>query len=165
VKFLAVGRPSMLRVNGEGAGPEGDLEINGQEVTGRLNVNLASLVTGNEIRDSHMKEKYLEVAKFQTAVLTLKPMKLPSSFASLAAAPSNAPLELSFEGELELHGTKQNVSGKVKLQTKSANLVQFDATFPLKLTDFKIGIPKYAGITIAENVDIEVHSEIARVVR
>jgi polyisoprenoid-binding protein YceI len=149
-EFLAVGRPSMLRIRGKGTGPKGALELTNRQIQGRLEFDISSLSTGIEMRDTHMKEKYLEVAKFQKAVLTLRPLALSEMTSG----------ELDFEGDLELHGVKKPVKGHVKYDMAKGGTVAIAAKFPLKITDYQINIPTYAGIKIADDVDVEVKSEL-----
>jgi len=149
-KFLAVGRPSLLKIRGEGKGPQGDLQINDGSVTGELKMDVTSFSTGIDMRDHHMKEKYLEVEKFPTATLTIKK-------ASIGDAGS-LPKDIDFEGDLTLHGVTQPVKGKAHVEKDGPNF-SFNANFPVKITDHKIDIPSYGGIKVADEVTIEVSSK------
>jgi polyisoprenoid-binding protein YceI len=149
-EFLAVGRPSMLRVRGKGQGPKGTLELANHIIKGQLEVDLSTLATGIEMRDSHMKEKYLEVGKFQKATLSLEPLKIADAKTG----------ETDFDGTLELHGVKKPVKGHVKYDMSKDGVVAIEAKFPLKITDHQISIPSYAGIKIADDVEVEVKSNL-----
>ena len=61
-----------------------------------------------------------------------------------------------FQGMLKLHGVEETVSGTVDLKTASPGALQTNASFALRLTDFGIEIPKYFGITIADDVQVTV---------
>ena len=153
-KFLAVGRPSLLKIRGEGKGPQGDLQISDGSVTGDLKMDITSFTTGIDMRDHHMKEKYLEVEKFPSATLTVKK-------ASIGDA-SSLPKDIDFEGDLTLHGVTQPVKGKAHVEKDGANF-SFNATFPVKITDHKIDIPSYGGIKVADEVTVEVSSKATQV--
>src|SRR5438046_2728106 len=72
VEFLATGRPSALKIRGkikEDAKDAltGKLQVTGANVTGTAKLALDMLDTGIDLRNKHMKEKYLETGKFPTA--------------------------------------------------------------------------------------------------
>ena len=135
-----------LKINGKGAAPEGKLELNEVkdklEVSGQLKIKLDSLTTGLSLRDSHMKEKYLEAGKYPEALLILSKQSLPKS----GPGP--------FEGELVLHGVKHRVSGiaEAKLEDGGASV---KASFPVKLEEHGIAKPSFAGISVNNEVAVE----------
>src|SRR4051812_9417558 len=71
-EFLAVGKPSFLKILGKGKGPEGTLKVVDGQASGAFTVHLSDLTTNNDMRDHHMKEKYLEVSKYPSAEFHLK---------------------------------------------------------------------------------------------
>ena len=81
VKFTAVGKPGFLKIRGESKGqfPKGSIKIEKDSVTGEFDFDLKNLDTGIELRNTHMKDKYLEVAKFPSAKLVLKDFPLKST--------------------------------------------------------------------------------------
>lgn len=153
IEFVAVGHPSALKVLGKGTGPQGKFDIAQTAVTGNVTIDLKTLVTGIDTRDKHMKEKYLEVEKFPTATLTITQLKLPKSL----DAQGNAMTAVPFQGTLKLHGVEKPVSGTFDL-TGSGVSPSIAAKFALKLSDYGITIPSFAGITIADDVNVSVVS-------
>jgi polyisoprenoid-binding protein YceI len=153
-KFLAIGRPSLLKIRGEGKGPVGELKVDEKNtVSGELEVDMSSFKTGIDMRDTHMKEKYLEVEKYPKAVLKLSGFSMPPA--------DQLPKEVAFEGSMTLHGETQPVKdGKVQL-TRNGDKIGFVAKFQMVITSYKIAIPSYGGIKVAENVEVEVQSEAA----
>lgn len=162
VEFQAVGKPSLLRINGKGTPPKGEFTVGGDNasgtkgsdgkiVTGEITFDLATLDTGIEMRNSHMKEKYLEVGRFPQAKLKLTEVVLPSSWST------NQPevKDTAFKGLLTLHGIEKPVSGTFSASKNGAG-IGIDAKFTTKITDFGIEIPKYLGITVAEEVNVRV---------
>ena len=149
VEFVAVGRPSMLKVHGTGAKPEGNFSI-GKASSGDIAVDLNSFTTGMNLRDKHMKEKYLETGKTenQIAHFKIKQVALPSG-----ELPQSGDVPVKITGDFTLHG-------KTKEMTVDSNLKIADKTlstnpvFKIKLSDFGIAIPSFAGVTVAEDVDI-----------
>jgi polyisoprenoid-binding protein YceI len=145
--FEAVGRPAMIKIKGESHSPNAKLAFNDSTVSLEADLDLNQLSTGIDLRDDHMKNKYLEVSKFPSAKLIISTLKIPVTWAT---TPSNIE-EQEFEGMLTLRGKTSPVRGKFKLNDKQVA----NAQFIVKLSDFNIEIPNYLGITVAENVTID----------
>jgi polyisoprenoid-binding protein YceI len=151
VEFLAIGRPSALRIVGKGKGATGRLTESSGKAAGEMSFDLNSLDTGITLRDKHMKEKYLETGKFPTAVLKLESFALPKDATAARFATPGIP----FTGKLTLHGIERPVSGTADL-SRDGETASALASFKIKLTDYGVDIPKFAGITVAEDVDVKV---------
>lgn len=149
IKFIAVGKPGFLKIKGEskGVAPQGSLKLESNLSNGEFVFDLNSLNTGIDLRDEHMKDKYLEVKKFPQAKLILKDFKVTTE-------ELNSDFEKSFSGSLILHGETKNIDGKIKFIAKDKSTV---SKFTIKVSDFKIDVPQHLGITVSETVDIEVH--------
>lgn len=147
VEFHATGRPSMIKINGEGKGPEGILTIGAdKKVTGELTFDMTSLNSGIGLRDSHMKEKYLEVEKYPQAKLKLTDVSLPETTGGKLPSVKAQP----FKGELTMHGQTKPISGTFDLEGKTAK-----ADFEINIAEYGIEIPKYLGITVKNEVPVE----------
>lgn len=155
VEFLAVGRPALLKIKGQGLGPEGDLNLNDQKVIGKLTFDVSSLNTGIGLRDEHMKRKYLEMEKYPRAELDLQEMNLP------AMSDGQGPQSTPFKGNLLLHGTTRPIEGISEVELKKDEY-HVKAKFNLDLKDFKIEIPSYSGITVASSVEVEINFNVKR---
>ncbi len=142
VEFLAVGKPSFLKVKGEGSTPTGTLTVANGKASGEFSIELAKLSTGIDMRDEHMKDKYLEVAKHPKAIVRFKDIDVKDG-AAKGAIPA----------ELELHGQKKPITMDAELKDGKAT-----GKFKIKLSDYAIEIPKYSGITIADDVDVTIES-------
>ena len=142
VEFLAVGKPSFLKVKGEGVTPTGTMTVTNGKATGEFSFDLSKLSTGIEMRDEHMKEKYLEVGKHPKAIVRFKDIEVKDG-AAKGAIPA----------ELELHGQKKPITMDAELKAGKAT-----GKFKIKLSDYAIEIPKYSGITIADDVDVTIES-------
>lgn len=147
VEFVAIGRPSLIKIKGKGDKLTGDLNVMDKKISGILKFGLDSLKTGIGLRDEHTKEKYLEVAKFPEATLTIKDQELPEPGKSG-----------KISGELNLHGVQKNI--ETFIEVKDANKAQ--GQFELNLSDFKIEIPKYMGVTVADTVKVTVELELKK---
>jgi polyisoprenoid-binding protein YceI len=145
ISFEAVGQPSFLKVHGKSErGLRGTLENKGDSVSGFGVFSLESLETGIDLRDQHMKNKYLEVNKYPVTKLTLDPIPLHKATA-----------EIPFHGTLELHGQKKPIGGTVTLNPDNSKL-RANFSFTLKLSDFHIEPPSFAKITIQDAIKISV---------
>jgi len=151
VEFKAIGRPSALKINGKGDKAKGALNIEGLNLTGTASFALDSLDTGIKLRNEHMKKKYLETDKYPEAKFTFTKVILPESLNAENASVDKLP----FEGKLLLHGVEKPVSGLAKIERKGAE-VSVAANFGLKISDYGIPAPGFAGITMAEDVDVQV---------
>lgn len=151
VEFTAIGRPSMLKIVGKGPGPKGALSTTDTSATGTFVMNLSDLSTGISMRDRHMKEKYLETERYPTAEFKLTSLKLPKPLDGKDASYSGVP----FEGTFKLHGVEKPVTGTADVAV-SGSQIKGTANFTVKVTDYKIAIPKFAGITMAEDVKVTV---------
>jgi len=148
VTFLAVGRPSMLKIHGTASsGPAADLKVEGAQLKGAVSFEMDKLDTGIDMRTQHMKDKYLQVKEHPNAKLTLTEAPVDPTFVNTLTNSGEKP----FKGTLQLHGKEKEVNGTY---TAANGLVQ--AKFPIKLSDFAIEIPSYLGVTVADMVDVAV---------
>ncbi len=121
VEFLAIGKPSFIKIHGKGTAPSGKLSLDGRKVSGQFEFELSSLDTGIETRNEHMKTKYLEVGKYPKASLELK------SASPLAGWTLKTPKvnDAEFNGVLTLHGVSKPVTGKFKVSNEGEVNVDF----------------------------------------
>lgn len=155
-QFRAIGRPSAIKISGQGLGPKGSLELakdgDQYQISGVLEVDLESLKTGIELRDTHMKEKYLETGKDKTARLILVNANLKA-----ALVESGGSQELT--AQLKLHGVEKPTQVSVQFNPSGGKL-QVHAQFVVSMTDHQIPVPNWAGITVANRVEVEVTTEV-----
>lgn len=136
VSFTAVG-PGGLRI--EGKGSDIDVREQGENVT--VSVNLSSMTTGIGLRDKHMKEKYLETAKYPKAVFTVDKSRI------------KVPFDGNLEGKLLLHGVTRPLT--VHYTAKGApNKAHVSGSAQLNMKDYGIEVPSYLGITVKPNVTL-----------
>lgn len=125
VTFLALGHPAMLKI----AAQCQVFSLVNKSVGVEATVDLDSCTTGIEMRDHHMKEKYLETAKFPRAVFK-------------GVIPTKGP----FTGVLTVHGKDATVQGEVY-----NGVVRFST----RVSNHGISIPSYMGISVADEVMIQ----------
>jgi polyisoprenoid-binding protein YceI len=120
------------------------------EVEGTLVVDLTTLETGISLRDTHMREQYLEVKKgdqFSTARL--------NQIRVNGIDPANPAGTGAFHGVLTLHGVEKPVTGKAEIKP-IGNGLQVHATFPVNISDFNIQRPRYLGVGVKDEVTVGV---------
>lgn len=148
VEFLAVGRPSAIKIRGKSQTLESQLQWKNHQLEGLLRFDLNSLDTGIELRTEHMKEKYLETAKHRYAELSLKALPLSAQICKEDLALKKNP----FFANLKLHGVERPVQGDFDL-TATAGQGRAEVRFDLNISDFQIEIPVYMGIKVADKVE------------
>jgi polyisoprenoid-binding protein YceI len=141
VTFDAAG-PAGFKIEGKTS------EVSVSEVNGNvvITVALAHLTTGIDLRDSHMRDKYLEVPKFPTAVLTVArtALQLPAAGAQVEA---DAPATLT------LHGTTRPVTVHYSSKSDGASC-QTSGKLHINMNEYGITVPSYLGVTVKPEVDI-----------
>ena len=122
--------------------------------SGALRVALATLDSGIELRDAHLRETYLEVDRgegFREAVLTDLRLEDPLP----VGAGDHA---TGFTGKLSLHGAERTVEGAAEIRRRGGE-VRVEARFPLRLDDFEIAPPRYLGVGVRDSIRILVTFE------
>ncbi len=147
--FDAVG-PAGFKLQGKTAA----LSVSQEGPLLRITVPLAGLETGISLRDRHLKEKYLEVARFPEAQLTvpLEKLKLPAAGASSSG---------ETEGTLSLHGVTRTVPFRYQL-TLRGDTYEVVGTLPLNLTHFQIQKPSYLGVTVKPDLVVTSRFKLQR---
>lgn len=152
VEFLAVGKPSMLKIKGKGAKVSGKIAQAENKFEGQIQVDLSEFDTGMALRNQHMKEKYLQVQDEKNRYATLEFI----DFEAPELLKNGGEKEgIPFKANLTLHGIKREVSGVAKLSVQNQQY-SGNTKLKIKLSDFGIDIPSFAGVTVAEDVDIDV---------
>ena len=129
----------------------GTLRQTGPEASyaGTLRVDLVPLDTGIELRNNHLRETYLEVARgerFRHAALTGIELAVP-------LPPDATRHKTPFSGTLSLHGVERAIAGKAELRRRDGRL-RVQAAFSLSLKVFDIPPPRYLGVGVRDEVGI-----------
>jgi hypothetical protein len=119
---------------------------------GALTVDLATLDTGIGLRNSHMRDNYLEVGRgegFSRAVL--KDIAVGGDVATVSG-------QTSFTATLLVHGVERPVRGDARI-SRNAGRVRVEAGFPVVLADHEIAKPRYLGVGVRDQVQVRVRFE------
>lgn len=132
-----------------------DPDALGDSVTVRVEVDLASLDTGIELRNRHMRENHLETARFPTAVFEGGTVLDPSDH----ALASGRKVTLGLTGRFELHGVRRTITVPVEVTRENAEgaaRLSISAAFPVRLSDYGISRPKFLVLKLADEQAVSV---------
>lgn len=117
-------------------------------------VDLRTIDTGIGLRNRHMRENYLETDKFPMAAYSGKIIK--------AEKTGDKVFKVMVEGEMNIHGVRrpQNIEGVVDL---SNEIMKISSVFNVKLTAYKIEVPKLMFLKINENMELHVDFYLEKV--
>lgn len=124
-------------------------------LAGELVVDLASLDTGIDLRDRHLRDTYLEVAKgpgYSEAVL--RDLRL----IGLDAMTPNG--KGRFSARLRLHGVEKPVEGQVELR-RAGQVIRVRASFPVRIQEFAMAAPRYLGVGVKDEVTVQVAFDLS----
>jgi polyisoprenoid-binding protein YceI len=129
----------------EGETNQLSIQDDGQKVT--FIVPLATLKTGNSLRDQHMREKYLQTDKYPDAVLVVpwSSIRLPENGQSVTQ---------TVTGQMTLHGKTKDVPVTYTVR-RNGDIHQTTGKVPLNIKDFGIDIPSYLGLTVKPDMMTE----------
>jgi polyisoprenoid-binding protein YceI len=114
VSFQATGKPGFLRINGEGGGVSGHFVTEDDKLLkeAEIKVTLTDVTTGLELRDNHMREKYLQVDKFPEVVFRCSNITLSEY----------VPKGDELTGTVTIHGVTRPVSAETSVVKKGSQL-------------------------------------------
>jgi polyisoprenoid-binding protein YceI len=131
------------------------LDINLQDltkITGKITVPVASMKTGNDIRDDHLKSDQWLDAKahpeivFEVASVVAEPVQTKGEVKSA---------ELKVTGKFTLHGVTTDLTAPATIKWKG-NKVKISTKFNIKLADYKVkGKEGIVGQKVGETIACE----------
>ncbi len=143
VSFVANG-PGGMKIEGKSA----DVDLREERDDLVVSVPLSPLTTGIELRDRHMREKYLEVGKYPTAEL-----RVPKASIHLPAGGQTSSGDAV--GTMKLHGRTNSVPFHYEAKRNgSAYVVRGSVRVNMKA--FGIEVPSYMGVTVKPDVHVSV---------
>ena len=148
VKFVATGKPSFIKAKGNAPLTNSEMTLKDNKLSGSFTVALDKLDSGIELRDTHLKEKYLQTQTYPKAIFSFKDVSLESDNQTITV-----------KGEFEFHGVKKEKEIEIEI-SKEGNQLNLVSDFEIKLTDYKVELPSFSGITAADKVKIDVETKI-----
>lgn len=140
--FKGVG-PAGFKI--EGKTKSVDVADDGKALT--ITVGLKDLETGIDLRDKHMREKYLEVEKFPAATLVV-PLDAVTWPADGKSSEGEA------KGTFSVHGKSKEISFKYKV-TASGGTYAVEGEAPVNFKEFDVNVPSYMGITVKPDITVQ----------
>ena len=113
---------------------------------GELKVAAGSFESGMSMRDSHMRDKYLEAKKFPT-------IKLVITGGSIAA---KAGAKGTLEGRFVIKGKEKTVKLPVTVKEASGGTLVVSSKFKLDIRDYGIAQPSFAVVKMEPVIDVTV---------
>jgi polyisoprenoid-binding protein YceI len=153
INFTAIGRPAMIKILGTGPGPQGEITYDQATISGTFTFQLSQLNTGIELRDDHMKNKYLEIETYPKATLEIKDQALSKSVDAI----DSTELSQTIKGLMTVHGKTNPIDIKLKIN-KVKNSFVVKADFTLKIMDYLSTLPSYMGLKVAEDIQVSVET-------
>ena len=145
----------------------GHIQVNPKDITKGLKasfaLDLASLKTGIDKRDEHMRDNFLETAKHPIAMLTIDKV----TKASDKMLVDGKTLMVDAEGTLSLHGVKNTVQlqditvtyfdeSEATKGRLPGDLLIINGGFSLNLPDHSIEVPQFIFLKLAETIKVSV---------
>jgi len=120
-------------------------------LVGDVSIDLATIDTGIGLRNQHLRENYLEVAKgegYNKAVLS----EIQLAEASGESFDGTTP----FTGTLLLHGVKRPVAGTAEIHSEGTSR-RVRAEFPVELSEWAVKTPEYLGVGVGSRLLVKVN--------
>jgi hypothetical protein len=145
LSFFAQGSPGFLDIEGV----TNTMQVADDGTTITFTVPMSTVSTGIGLRDDHMNNEFVEVAKFPNAVLSIKKADIPWPVNVGEAAKGTA------AGTFTIHGVT-NTAQVTYTAKKSKAGYHVTASFPFDIGQHGISVPSYLGITVAPAMRAEV---------
>lgn len=134
------------KINGTAKG-SADLKINGSDITslqGTISFDVASMKTGNEMRDEHLQsEMWLDAANHPKITFTIK---------SITKGDDG---KYAVAGEFKLHGVAKAITASAMAVTKD-NKMKIVTKFEIALADYNVkGKSGVIGDKVGETIQIQ----------
>lgn len=139
--FRGVG-PAGFKIEGKTSSVDVKDDAKGLTVT----VGLSDLTTGIDLRDKHMREKYLEVSQFPTATL-----RVP--FDEVKWPEDGKESEGSGKGTFAVHGKSKEITFKYKVKNVGGSYA-VNGEAPVNFNEFDVKVPSYMGITVKPDITV-----------
>ena len=113
-----------------------------------VNIDMASLNTGNSLRNREMRELYLDTGKFPTSKFKSVSVEAPASIAP------NAPTDIKVTGDFTLHGVTKRLTIPVRVVLIPDGRIHATSSFKVHMPDFGIDVPQNILVTVNNDVPV-----------
>jgi len=135
--------------------PSGELTVDPNkagDAKGKVKVEVATIKTGIDLRDEHVRnESWLDAKKFPAAEFVITKV---SGVDKLKAGEA---VEATVAGKFTLHGVTNDVTAKVKVRYVPAEggkgeALRIVGSFTIKLQDHKVSIPSIVALKVSPDI-------------
>jgi len=116
--------------------------------TVEITIDMASLNTGNTLRNREMRELYLETRQHPTSSFKSVSVAAPDSIGP------NQPAEIKVTGDFTLHGVTKRMTIPVRVVLIPDGRIHATSSFTVHMPDFGINVPKNILVTVDDNVPV-----------
>jgi len=113
-----------------------------------ISIDMASLDTGNSLRNKEMRDLYLQTGKFPTATFKSVSVSGPASIAV------GQPAEVNVTGDFTLHGVTKRITFPVHVALLADGRIHATTNFKVKMPDFGINVPHNILVTVEDMVPV-----------
>ena len=111
-------------------------------------IDMASLNTGNSLRNKEMCELYLETPKHPNSSFKSVSVEAPASIAP------NQPADIKVTGDFMLHGVTKRMTIPVRVVLIPDGRIHATSSFSVHMPDFEIDVPKNILVTVNDEVPV-----------
>jgi polyisoprenoid-binding protein YceI len=133
-----------------------DPDALGDSLTVVVEVDMASLDTGNDLRNRHMRENHLHTDQYPKAILRGGRLAHLSATSLVAGVPVTGTLA----GEMELHGTKRAIDVPFEMKVQDG-VLHVSSRFEISLADYCIPRPQFLVMRLDDIQRVTVEIEAA----
>jgi polyisoprenoid-binding protein YceI len=116
--------------------------------TVEVTIDLASLDTGISLRNSEMRNRYLQTPRFPTATFKSVSVDGPDTIAT------QQPADLKITGDFTLHGITRRVILPVRVALLPDNRIHATSSFNVHMPDYDIHVPKNILVTVDDMIPV-----------
>jgi len=113
-----------------------------------LAIDLASLDTGIALRNSEMRNRYLQTPRFPNATFKSVSVAAPNAIAA------NQPADIKITGDFTLHGVTKRVTLPVRVVLLPDNRIHITSQFNVHMPDYDIHVPKNILVTVDDMIPV-----------
>lgn len=148
-----ISRAPMLEFEGKSSNLVGLVNVTADSVDFYIDLN--TLDTGIELRNRHMRDSYLETAKFPFAEFT-------GTFSPSLNSSSGSEQNVIAKGKFSIHGVSKEIEIPGTLTRISQNEIKLTAEWIIKLSDFNIEIPRVVFYELSEVQTVKIDATLTR---
>lgn len=131
---------------------------------GTIRVKVATLRTGNDLRDEHLQnDKWLDAKRFPEATFEI------TSVSGAASLTPNKDTKLRIKGKFTIHGVTKQITATATVRYVpltaemrgtpgiTGDVIRGSASFSIKLTDFGVSVPAIVRLKVSNEIAVTVN--------